>query len=77
MTFCTPLLAALPELLKVIVSGAERQRRDAEGALAATARLIHTFWVSQRRYGSNHDGLLEQLAALSRAHASLPNQQLH
>jgi len=77
MTAWTPLLAALPELLKVIVSGAERQRRDAEGALAATARLIHTFWVSQRRYGSNHDGLLGQLATLARTHAALPNQRLH
>jgi len=77
MTFWTPLLAALPELLKVIVSGAAGQRRDAEGSLPDAARRIHTFWVSQRRYGSNHDGLLGQLPALSRAHASLPNQRLH
>jgi len=77
MTFWTPLLAALPELLKVIVSGAEGQRRDAEGSLPDTARRIHTFWVSQRRYGSNHDDLLGQLATLSRTHAALPNQRLH
>ena len=43
MTSWTPLLAALPELLKVIVSGAEGQRRAADGSLADTARLIHTF----------------------------------
>ena len=73
----TPLLVALPDLLKVIMSGAEGQRRDAEGSLADAARLIHAFWISQRRYGSNQDGLLGQLATLSRTYAALPIQRLH
>ena len=73
----TPLLAARPELLTVIVSGAEGQRRGAEGSLADAARRIHAFWVSQRRYGSNHDALLGQLAKHSRTHTALPNQRLH
>ena len=73
----TPLLAALPELLKVIVSSAEGQRCDAEGSLADAACRIHAFWVSQRRYRSNHDALLGQLAKLSRTHTALPNRRLH
>ena len=77
MTSWTPLLAALPELLKVIVAGAEGLRRDAEGSLTDAALRIHAFWVSQRRYGSNHAGLQGQLAALSRTHAAVPSQRVH
>jgi len=78
----TPLLVALPDLLNVILSVAEGQRRDTEGPLADAARHIHAFWVIQRRYRSNQDGLLGQLATLSHTpllhtHAALPIQRLH
>jgi len=78
----TPLLMALPDSLSVILSVAGGQRRDAERPLADAARLIHAFWVNQRRYGSNQDGLLGQLATLSHTpllhtHAALPIQRLH
>ena len=65
-----------PDILKVIVSGADADRGDTEGLIADAARLIHAFWVSQRQLGSIHDGLLAQLAGLSRTHAALPNQRL-
>ena len=78
MTAWAPMTAALPDLLKVIMSSAQDQPLDsAKLALADAARRIHAFWLSQRRYGSNADGLLGQLAAISHTQPVLPNQRLH
>ena len=61
-----PLLAAQPDWLKVIISGAEDwPLNDAHEALTAVARRIHGFWVQQRRLGVDSNGLLGQLTALS------------
>jgi yecA family protein len=66
MTAWAPLTAAQPELLKVILSNAQDQPLDsAKAALAEAAHRIHAFWLSQRRHGSNAEGLLGQLAAFS------------
>jgi len=60
-----PLLAARPDWLKVIISGAEgRPFHDAHEALTAVARRIHGFWAQQRRLGMDSNGLLGQLTAL-------------
>ena len=75
MTAWAPMTAALPDLLKVILSNAQDQPLDsAKAALAEAAHRIHAFWLSQRRHGSNADGLLGQLAAFSPTQAVLPNQ---
>jgi uncharacterized protein len=61
-----PLLAAQPDWLKVIISGAEDwPLNDAHEALTAVASRIHGFWVQQRRLGVDSNGLLGQLTALS------------
>ncbi len=74
----TPPTAALPELLKLSLSNAEDYPLDSANAtMAEAAQRIHAFWLSHRRHGSNADGLLGQLIALSRTEAALPNQRLH
>ncbi len=78
MTAWAPMAAARPDLLKVIMSGAQDQPLDsAKSALAEAAQRIHAFWLGHRRHGSNGDGLLGQLVALSHTHAALPIQRLH
>jgi uncharacterized protein len=78
MTAWAPLMAAQPGLLKVIMATAENRQLDtAKADLAEVARRIHAFWLERRRSGSMLDGLLGQLAALSPAHATLPNQRPH
>jgi uncharacterized protein len=72
-----PLLAAQPDWLKVIISGAEdRSLHDAHEALTAASRRIHGFWVQQRRHGVDSNGLLGQLTALSHRQAD-PLTPLH
>jgi hypothetical protein len=63
-----PLMAARPELLKVIMSES--------GDLAYAARRIHDFWIARRRQEIGISSLLEQLAAMS-PEASMPNQLPH
>jgi len=70
-----PLLAAQPDWLKVIISGAEdRPLHDAPEALTAVARSIHGFWVQQRRIGVDSNGLLGQFTALLPRHTDQLNQ---
>ena len=62
-----PLLAAQPELLKLILFGAENRPFDGdEEALATVARRIHEFWAERRQLGIDSSSVLAQLAALSR-----------
>jgi yecA family protein len=72
-----PLLAARPDGLKVIISGAEDQSlHDAHEALTTASCRIHGFWVQQRRLGVDSNGLLGQLTALSHRQAD-PLTPLH
>ena len=61
------LLTAQPELLKLILFGAENRPFDGdEEALATVARRIHEFWAEWRRLGTDSSCVLAQWAALSR-----------
>ena len=61
------LLTAQPELLKLILFGAENRPFDGdEEALATVARRIHEFWAEWRRLGTDSSCVLAPLAALSR-----------
>lgn len=78
MTAWAPLTAALPELLRVVVSNTQDQPLDsAKAAIAEAVQRIHAFWLNQRQYGSNANGLLGQFAAFSRTQAAVPNRRLH
>jgi hypothetical protein len=60
-----PMLAAQPELMKVIQSGAKgRPIAGDQAALADVARRIHEFWVERRRSGAGSNHMLAQLAAM-------------
>ena len=63
-----PLMAAQPELLKVIMSES--------GDLADAAQRIHGFWVALRWQGKGQD-LVDQLAALAPGHAAWSSQRPH
>lgn len=72
----TPLLSTQPELLKLVVSGAEGRLLDCDqDALATVAGRIHAFWVRRRQAGTDSEGIQMQLSAISPGQASMPDPQ--
>jgi yecA family protein len=63
-----PLMAARPELIKMIMSES--------GDLANVAQRIHGFWLAQRQQGAGLD-LVDQLAALAPGLCSGSNELAH
>ena len=71
-----PLLSAQPDLLKLVVSGAEGRLPECDQvALATVASRIHAFWVRWRQAGTDSEGMQMQLSALSPGSASMPDPQ--
>jgi Uncharacterised protein family (UPF0149) len=69
----TPLLSTQPELLKLVVSGAEGRLLDCDqDALATVAGRIHAFWFGQHQRAMDSKGILVQLSAMSPSQAVLP-----
>ena len=69
----TPLLSTQPELLKLVVSGAEGRLPDCDhDTLATVAGRIHEFWFGQHQGAMDSKGILVQLSAMSPSQAVLP-----